>query len=178
MTKKYIALDLELLCNKNGIERHKGGELIENHAFCVKDTCTNLDNSSFVQPINKRKVNLYTRNLLGITESDFDGAPSFEQVANSFEEWAEKHDVEMWMSWGDVDYTKIREAYQMARIKLPTALSKVYYDAQIGYQRKSFSYNRVGLNRALENEGVFHNLGTHRALDDAKKIPMIINQCL
>ncbi len=178
MTKKYIALDLELLCNKNGIERHKGG-VIEIGACVFDAEGVILDEfSSFVQPINKRKVNLYTRNLLGITESDFDGAPSFEQVANSFEEWAEKHDVEMWMSWGDVDYTKIREAYQMARIKLPTALSKVYYDAQIGYQRKSFSYNRVGLNRALENEGVFHNLGTHRALDDAKKIPMIINQCL
>ena len=180
MQKKYIALDLELICNESGIEKQKGG-VIEIGACVFDKRGVILDEfSSFVQPINKRKVNQYTKNLLGITEQDFQDAPEFKEASKTLANWLSQYDkdIDMWMSWGDVDYHKIRESYQLANINVPHSLNKVFYDAQIGYQRKTFTFNRIGLNRALENEGIIHSLGTHRALDDAKKIPLLINYCL
>lgn len=180
MCKKYLSLDIELLCNKNGIDKQKGS-LIELGACVFTEDGNVIDEfSTMIKPLSGRKLSEYGSRLLGINQADIDEAPTFREAAAAFDAWQSKYadDVEMWMSWGDVDYVKLRESYSMAKINLPKSLTRVFYDAQIGYQRKQFVHYRIGLNDALETEGAVHSLGTHRALDDAKKIPLIISSCI
>ncbi len=179
MNDCVMCLDLEMLCNKKGMINKKGG-IIEIGACIYQDGHIISEFSTLIRPLNGSPITDFAEGLLGITQSELDEAPSFDDAMDMFEEWASRFEASLtkWVAWGDMDYQKIHESYKMCGRPLPPALQNVFYDAQIGYERKNYVFERIGLNDALYETDICHDLGTHRALDDAKKITLIFNHCI
>lgn len=179
MNEYVMCLDLEMLCNKSGMINKKGG-IIEIGA-CIYHNGEVVDEfETTIRPLNKSPITPFAEKLLGITQKQLDSSPCFDDAMDLFERWASKHEqhITKWVAWGDMDYIKLHESYELVGRKLPKVLTTVFYDAQIGFELNNYIFERIGLNDAIYEAGLTHNLTTHRALDDAKKITLIFEHCI
>ena len=179
MKNHYLCIDFEMLCNESGMLR-KAGTIIEIGACIVDEEGVVARFDTYVLPQGKNQLNGFTKKFLSIDEESFlQEAVTFEQAMIELDKWATPYLSKLagWITWDDKDIRKIKESYRVTKCKAPRALRTAYIDAQASYCFKNYIYERISLNDALANSGVTHSYKTHRALDDALKLALILPYC-
>jgi inhibitor of KinA sporulation pathway (predicted exonuclease) len=175
MPKKILCVDFEMLCHEKGM-LNKSGIIVEVGACIVGADGIEDEFSSYIKPIYNKPVNRFTLEFIGADQTDFDNAPSFLETMKLMDKWCKPYmpKLSYWAAWGDKDYSKLLDSYRISRAKKNECFSLPFYDAQVAFQRKNYIFNRVGLNSAIDLAGIEHSLKSHKAIDDAKKMALLL----
>ncbi|MDQ3142041.1 MAG: exonuclease domain-containing protein [Bacteroidota bacterium] len=163
---RYIIFDLEATCWKNSFSN--GAQEIIEIGACKLNGFGEVASkfSSFVRPQKNPSLSLYCRNLTNITQEQIDKAPSFSNALHSFLDWMDMDGNDYCLcSWGAKDYKFFEsdcEAFSLSMDWL-----QHFVDLKSQYIDFKLNGRKLGLDKALEKEGIEFEGSRHRALSDA-----------
>lgn len=141
-------------------------EIIEIGAFLV-NSYGELESqfNELVRPTEISGISSYCAQLTGITQDELETADSFPEVYDRWREWMNADlDSITCLSWGSKDWQLLIGECEYHSLNLKGIR---YYDLKSQYHQIRVNKRKVGLNRALKNEGYSFEGHMHRALDDS-----------
>lgn len=172
---KVLVIDLEATCSDDESIMGEAMEIIEIGACWVNEEGEVLEVfQSFVRPTQHPILTKFCTELTTITQDQVDGAPTFDQIAPLFEQFAQLHQSSqsMWCSWGN--YDKRQFQYDSVRHKVPNPVEHLEHVNLKALFAKSRKIKQVGMTKALSILGIEHHGVPHRGLDDALGVAKIL----
>lgn len=167
----YIILDLEATCWQDNTEKEQN-EIIEIGALKIDHNKQVISEfSAFVKPKLNPKLSDFCKELTTIKQSDIDGAASYDVVLPRFIEWINPNDAYVLCSWGFYDksqFAKDCDLHRLDKAWLKNHISLKHQYAEIKHLKKP-----LGMNGALNKEGLQLEGTHHRGIDDARNIAKI-----
>lgn len=168
----YIILDLEATCwNPESVQYPQ--EIIEigacwiNSFLEIKKSFTRI-----VRPVFQPNLSLYCKQLTGITQEEVDKSKSFDIVIEQFLDWCDNPDNRIVIyTWGAKDYQFIATDCKAHKIEMDWFYAHV--DLKSQFARIKGLSKPIGLDKALNYEGIDFEGNRHRALPDAINLSKI-----
>ena len=174
-----LVIDLEATCSSDKTITGSNMEIIEVGACWVNPGGEILDTfQTFIRPVVNRILTPFCRQLTTITQSQVDGAPTFDQVAPLLQEFAHKHHEQcsVWASWGNYDRSQFE--YDSARHRVENPVAHLPHANLKKLFAKKRRIKQVGMMGALQIAGIEHTGEHHRALDDAINISKLLKEVI
>jgi inhibitor of KinA sporulation pathway (predicted exonuclease) len=168
---KYIIVDLEATCWETKDQKTKN-EIIEIGAVSVNaNKQVEGQFNVFVKPRLNPQLSDFCKKLTSITQADVDGAPSFPQALEKFQQWINLEENYVLCSWGFYDKTQFNWDCELHQ--LDTAWLKPHISLKHQYARIKSLSRPPGMKQALEKERLPLTGIHHRGIDDALNISRI-----
>jgi len=170
MSTPYVVIDLEATCDQRGFPR-KDMEIIEIGAVLVDGESLSVrgEFQTFVQPVVRRELTPFCRELTSITQADVDSAPRFPEALRQLAEWMPaKH---TFGSWGAYDRGQFEQDAARHGLSLP------FVGEHLNIKRAFAAAVRgrpMGMKRALRVAGLPLQGTHHRGIDDARNIAKLL----
>lgn len=164
----YIIFDLEATCWEDR-NNQKQAEIIEIGALKADSQGNPVSEfSEFIQPKLHPELSDFCKELTTIEQSDIDSADPYPLVIAKFKQWINVHEPYVLCSWGFYDkkqFTKDCILHELDTHWLQRHISLKHQYAAIKNLRRP-----VGINTALQKEGLELEGTHHRGIDDARNI--------
>ena len=150
-------------------------EIIEIGAVCI-DENQQIKNefSKFVRPILNPELSDFCKKLTCIRQGDIDKADTFEKVIEEFKDWIQQNQQEYVLcSWGFYDKTQLIKDCKLHNLESDWAKKHISVKHQFA---KFNNIKPVGMEKALQIEGLTLDGTHHRGIDDARNIAKIFLQ--
>ena len=160
-----IIVDLEASCWRKNPPEGQVSEIIE-IGICPFEmaTVSPLQKRSLLVKPTRSKISDFCTKLTTLTQSQVDAGMSFEGACNILRtEYQSEH--RPWASWGSYDLKMFRT--QCEEFDVPYPFSEQHIDLKTVYANLRTKGYRVGMSRAMRNEGVPLQGTHHRGHDDA-----------
>lgn len=165
----YIIVDLESTCWENQKQFQKeNSEIIEIGAVMLNDKFEEISRfQTFVKPLKYPELTDYCKNLTSIKQSDVDNAPDFQFAINTFRHWIDENCVDYTLvSWGYYDVNQLARNSVKSEISYDWLIDK-HLNFSSSYKHAINSKQKLGMFKALQNEGLTLDGTHHRGIDDA-----------
>lgn len=168
---KYVVIDFEFTDipktkkNLRYITKH---EIIEIGAVKLDEKCNRIDTFSlFVKP-EFSPLAPHCAALTGISNSDLENAPVFEEAFKLLEYWLGDDEYKIY-TWSDSDKTQFTKECMMKGLnnKFSNIIGRHWTDLQKLFSRFSGIRQRMQLEKALNSLDIKIEGKMHRAIDDA-----------
>lgn len=173
-----FVVDFEATCGP-GIKASKI-EIIEFGGVLLPlNPITSVDDAlcfhSYIRPINHAKLTRFCRKLTGVSQTDVDDAPVFEDVIAKMNEWFTTHGVNsqttIFTSWSAFDAQQLRR--ECLHHELPCPFEH-FMDLQVQFKRTQQHSSTHSVSKALEAVGLEFEGRQHSAIDDAKNTARLL----
>jgi inhibitor of KinA sporulation pathway (predicted exonuclease) len=162
---QLIIIDLEASCWRKNPPDGQESEIIE-IGICPFELATASPlhkRSLLVKPI-RSKISDFCTKLTTLTQAQVDGGTSFDVACHTLR--TEYHTERYaWASWGSYDLKMFRAQCEGFQVAYP--FSECHIDLKTVYANLRTKGYRVGMSRAMRNEGVPLQGTHHRGHDDA-----------
>ncbi len=165
----HIIFDLEATC----WDQHdrQDNETIEIGAVMVDDAGRTLSEfQTFVKPIRYPQLSAFCTKLTSIQQADVDDAPYFYEAQRQFRAWIGEGAYVL-CSWGFYDRRQLEQdcaLHNLAADWVTPHVSLKHQHAELRKVRRA-----LGMDRAMEFEGLSLEGTHHRGIDDARNIAKI-----
>lgn len=164
---KYIIFDLEATCGPK-YERIRN-EIIEIGAVKIDNNLNIISTfNEFIKPILNPTLTEFCINLTSISQEDIDKADIFPEVYKRFRSWIE--DDYLLLSWGNYDKKQFVSDCELHGIESEWTLKHINFK---GLYANRKNIKQMGMERALNREGILPEGIHHRGIDDAINISKI-----
>ncbi|WP_236979234.1 3'-5' exonuclease [Membranihabitans maritimus] len=170
----YILFDIEATC-WDGYHSNHDQEVIEIGGVKVDQFNEHISEfQSFVLPCINPELSFYCKSLTNISQEEINEAPLFEEVYDHFYEWVEPDVDTIFVSWGNFD-RKILDA-ECERNMNEASFIQNHIDLRGQYAEMKGKKPKLGLMKALLNEGMEFDGQPHRAIPDTLNMMKIFKR--
>ncbi len=173
---RYLIVDTEATCDRDGFPRTER-ETIELGAVLVDGASLTIESEfqSFVRPQQHPRLSGYCTQLTTITQADVDGAPSFAEVMQQFQQEFLPAEPLMFCAWGPYDRRQLRRDCQRYGLDYPFTQ---HADLAQIFSQRARTRRRLGMKSALKLVGLESEGQAHRGIDDARNLVKLMPWCL
>lgn len=166
--KQYIFFDFEMLCANRGMS-FSNMEAIRLGAVKYELETGKIQHfDKYIQPVNKKPISKFCRELTGICDADLKDAPNFKTVFEEFLTWVGGVKKSRFFSWSTSDLTRLKLDAELHHLPESTVkkIEKRYIDFQ-GIFTKRVTRNNPSVENALAFYGMSFVGEKHNPMYDA-----------